>query len=92
MAEHDLTPTYGEWLRTVDVGSEVRLHQYKDGWWRVSHLCKMIDSDDRIRSAPELTRGGHVIVSTDPLTISPSILCTDCGLHGFVTDGRWVGA
>lgn len=25
----------------------------------------------------------------DALTIRASILCPDCGLHGFVTDGRW---
>lgn len=29
--------------------------------------------------------------SWDPLTITPSVLRTDCGLHGFITDGRWVG-
>lgn len=30
--------------------------------------------------------------SRDPLTISPSIHCLNCGLHGFVRDGRWVPA
>ena len=28
----------------------------------------------------------------DPLTISPSVLCRDCGLHGWIRDGRWVPA
>jgi hypothetical protein len=28
----------------------------------------------------------------DPLTITPSIHCQTCGLHGFITDGRWVPA
>lgn len=32
------------------------------------------------------------LVSLAPLTISPSILCRSCGLHGFITDGRWVPA
>lgn len=25
----------------------------------------------------------------EPLTLSPSLLCTDCGDHGFVRGGRW---
>lgn len=28
----------------------------------------------------------------DPLTVSPSLLCQDCGHHGFIRDGRWVPA
>lgn len=30
--------------------------------------------------------------SQDPLTISPSVLCVRCGLHGFIKDGRWLPA
>ena len=30
--------------------------------------------------------------STDPLTVSPSVLCTACGDHGFIRDGKWVVA
>ena len=35
---------------------------------------------------------GHVwqVESWDPLTVSPSLLCTACGDHGFIRDGRWV--
>ena len=25
----------------------------------------------------------------DPLTVSPSLLCTRCGRHGFIRQGRW---
>lgn len=32
------------------------------------------------------------IVSNDPLTISPSILCGQCGVHGFFREGKWVSA
>ena len=32
------------------------------------------------------------VVSLDPLTITPSVLCRACGDHGFITDGRWVAA
>lgn len=32
------------------------------------------------------------VVSFEPLTITPSILCRICGHHGWITDGRWVNA
>jgi uncharacterized protein DUF6527 len=36
------------------------------------------------------------VQSLDPLTISPSVLCVKdkggCGMHGFIRDGRWIGA
>ena len=32
------------------------------------------------------------LVSRDPITLSPSLLCRICGHHGFVIDGRWVSA
>lgn len=32
------------------------------------------------------------IVQLEPLTLSPSVLCTACGHHGFIQGGRWVPA
>lgn len=32
------------------------------------------------------------VVSLEPLTISPSVLCTQCGHHGWIKDGRWIPA
>lgn len=29
------------------------------------------------------------VISWDPLTISPSIYCGNCGCHGFIIDGKW---
>lgn len=29
------------------------------------------------------------VESLDPLTVSPSLLCTGCGHHGFICAGRW---
>lgn len=28
----------------------------------------------------------------DPLTLSPSVLCTQCGNHGWVREGKWTNA
>lgn len=32
------------------------------------------------------------LVSWEPLTIAPSILCGQCGDHGYIRNGRWESA
>ncbi len=32
------------------------------------------------------------VLSADPLTCSPSLLCRTCGDHGFIREGKWVVA
>ena len=39
-----------------------------------------------------LGRQHWTVVTKEPLTVSPSILCWKCGLHGFWREGKWVGA
>lgn len=39
-----------------------------------------------------ITRPKWNVESLDPLTLSPSVLCTLCGNHGFIRNGKWVGA
>lgn len=61
---------------------------------RFRHRC---DRGPRgvIICAPLLSEGpgGHVVTGTDAgSTVTPSILCTDCGTHGFVTDDQWRAA
>ena len=66
---------------------------YPDGRVAFRHVC---DRGERgvIVCAPFLQTesGGHQVVSRHPWAITPSILCPDCGTHGFVTDGNWVPA
>lgn len=83
------------WVESVDIrqpaGPSYRILFYRDGTARFEHRC---DRGDRgvVVCAPALQLGaGHAIEQRDPLTISPSILCPDCGTHGFVRAGRWVG-
>lgn len=67
---------------------------YDDGTARFRHLC---DRGRRgvIVCAPALQTGphgsGHSVSRREDgaLTVTPSILCTDCGTHGFITDGQW---
>lgn len=37
-------------------------------------------------------RPSWTVESWEPLTISPSILRKECGLHGWIREGRWVAA
>ena len=32
------------------------------------------------------------LVSSEPLTLAPSLLCLECKHHGFIQNGRWVPA
>lgn len=32
------------------------------------------------------------VVQEDPLTLTPSLLCRQCGDHGYIREGRWVRA
>ena len=82
------------WTQAVCIphvgGPTYRVLFYPDGTARFEHRC---DRGERgvIICAPllQLASGGHRIVQDDPLTITPSILCPDCGTHGFITEGRW---
>ena len=83
----DLTPE-GE---RVDLDADRAIIFTGDGKVLFSHLC---DRHERgiLRCAPELQIGrGHTVATRTPLTIVASILCPDCGAHGFVTDGTWRG-
>lgn len=89
---------YGE--RTIDhfwVGDRKAIRHTRDEFgaehWRFSHICTLARSGRVMRIAPLLQIGhGHEVLSTDPLHIEASILCEDCGTHGWVRDGRWVSA
>lgn len=81
-----------DWTDAIDVGSGVRMLAIPElAGYRVEHTCKTV-GDVTLVIAPKLTVPGHVVLCKDPLTITPSISCPDCGLHGFVTDGTWRNA
>lgn len=65
---------------------------YDSGEVRFQHTCKLVGDDNRLVCAPLLQIGhGHTVVTIHPLTIVASLLCDDCGTHGFVTAGEWQG-
>jgi hypothetical protein len=78
-----------------DDGTDLALLLYRDGTVRMLHECKTV-GEDRLVCAPALRIGnGHDIHAEDigcglmSITVSPSILCPDCDLHGFVRSSSW---
>lgn len=56
-----------------------------------SHFCGFFGEED-VRELPLTGSRGWTLISVEPLTISPSIRCGNCGEHGFIRDGQWVSA
>ncbi|WP_133690233.1 hypothetical protein [Mycobacterium sp. BK086] len=78
----------------LDHGDGVETAWYPDGSIGVRHTCDRGGKRGVIICAPRLVLNepnGHTIVSGEhePLTVSPSCGCSDCGLHGFIRNGRW---
>lgn len=73
-----------------------------------SWMIKVVDKDDKWIGINEFHYnktdglcGGWVpfegnkawtVESWEPLTLSPSLLCTACSNHGWIRSGRWVNA
>lgn len=97
MTELSKPEGWGTWLDVgPDVAITVPVEVVLDGMtimrsW-LSH--KRPDGRNDALSRVEFSRGHHELVSLDPLTISPSLLCPDsgCGFHGYIRDGKWVPA
>jgi hypothetical protein len=55
-------------------------------WW--VHRC----TRGLVLGTIDVTKPVHTLVSEDPLHVEPSILCPECGDHGFIRDGKWISA
>lgn len=78
----------------IDLGGGVRLKRVKKGFL-IRHVCRQFNSSERLINAPlidTVTGKLHHVVKDEPLTIERSILCPQCGLHGYITNGKWTPA
>lgn len=77
---------HGVWMHKVTGGIIVG-HVHEDG----SECCGSVLFD--VPAMEHLKRTGRPlwsVVQEEPLTITPSIHAPDCGLHGYITEGKWV--
>jgi hypothetical protein len=74
----------------VATGTVYKLLTYPDRSMALQHECH-VDSDALYVVASPLLRGrhGHHRLATETTTITPSIVCPTCDLHGFITRGEW---
>lgn len=77
--------------RTVDSKGEwvglIRRHPRKDGSGRCASAVAFDTPASRAAHGPSMAF--HTVVSYEPLTLSPSLLCRACGHHGHIRGGRW---
>lgn len=81
-------PHTAQWADGETVGGIV-WHTHADG-----SICGGGISFQHSPTASERERARPLwsVVSFDPLTLTPSVLDSTCGLHGFIADGVWVPA
>lgn len=80
-----------------DLGAGVQLLHYGDGTIRVRHECGRWEDDletdgEFIKVVAPPLHPNHVVHDRKPTTITASIACPACGLHGYATNGAWVPA
>lgn len=85
--DRELNPQFAH---LPDVERYMVLLEHQCGDRRVANGCTL-DSEVSRELDPD-PRPRWEVVSWEPLTLNPSILCLSCQLHGWIRDGRWVPA
>lgn len=57
-----------------------------------AHRCTKYDPPRHMLGTIDVATPIHTLMAEEPLHIEPSILCLDCGEHGFIRNGEWVSA
>jgi hypothetical protein len=84
--DRELNPQYADLPDVKWIGAIIA-HRKADG-----ELCEgaiFFDSETARRVFPDKSR--WTVESWEPLTLSPSLLCS-CGDHGFIREGKWIPA
>lgn len=84
--DRELNPSRAH-LPDVEKWGILIYHHNSEGNW-CAGFCTFAGDVQREVAPKAVT---WTVESWDPLTISPSVLCS-CGDHGFIREGRWVRA
>ena len=85
--DRELNPQY-DGIEDVEKYGAVVSHKKPDG----SSCASGISFDSETARKIEPDRPRWTVHSWEPLTVSPSLLCLQCGDHGFIREGKWVPA
>ena len=94
MTIHDLRSP--GWTERHDIDDKLAVvywpdtHVLSPEHYGIEHVHRLTDGT-LLLVAPRLDKH-RVTGDLDRLTVSPSIHCPDCGLHGFLTNGVWRAA
>lgn len=88
---------YDDWQTSTVIantlGPTMRLLWREGAQPRFEHRCDRSASNRGVIICAPSLHDNHVISGTrERPTVRASITCPDCGLHGFITDGRWADA
>lgn len=77
---------YADWETASDTGRRIGLMNWH---WDAEneHWCGGWLGFTNVEG--HLPRSKHELVNEDPLSVLPSLLCFQCGDHGFIVGGRW---
>jgi len=80
---------YADWELERGTGRRIGLHTWH---WdqNAGHWCGGWLGFTNVEG--HIPRSKHELVSEDPLTVTPSLLCPTCQHHGWIRDGHWVSA
>jgi len=81
---HGVTAVFVSWRRFEQAGV-IETHNCVDGERKSGGI--MFDLPGMREAFPG--RPLWALVSLEPLTITPSVLCSECGHHGYIKNGRW---
>ena len=79
----------------VETGSQTAVADYAEpGWGNVAwwHWCSRTSTSGEAAGWVPCGLGKHDVtgsVAGADLTVSPSVLCLECGKHGFLTNMQW---
>lgn len=85
----------GESIETIDadlgiyLGSSFRKDTTSPTFW---HWCTFTVRQQVGPRWLAMGTGLHTVHSRDPWHLEASLLCPECGLHGWIRDGRWISA
>ncbi len=80
----------------IDIGLRHFIWHQQDGRWLWWHDCVTarpawgwFGDVHTIHEVGPISSGHKVIDSADGITVQGSLICEDCGDHGFIENGKW---